>query len=126
MLKPVTKDAIKDPEMFWWVQKLVDDFVEELWPELEEEIIYILRFKYDEPPEYDPGRKRYCYEKCRCCYYMIEVPRRLRAWFIYTRHPVDKTIWGQMKTFSWWFLTLLSVIPVFGVSLTFFLLDFIC
>lgn len=63
ILKPVAKEAIKEEDMFDWVKKIVDDFIEELWPEIEEEVIYVLRFKYDQPPEYVPNRALYCYER---------------------------------------------------------------
>ena len=49
-LKPVTVKALKEDDMWPCVKRIIDEFVEELWPELEEEVIYLMRFKFDEPP----------------------------------------------------------------------------
>ena len=53
-VQPLLKEAVKEPEMFDWVKRLIDDFMDEIWPEIEEEVIYVLRFSYDEPKEFIP------------------------------------------------------------------------
>ena len=41
--KVKVKTALKDPDMFDSLKDMIDDIVDELWPELEEEILYMLR-----------------------------------------------------------------------------------
>lgn len=41
-------------------------------------------------------------------------------------YPYNRSIWKQIKTFSWWFFTLITLIPVFGVQQFYFLFVFAC
>jgi hypothetical protein len=78
LIKPVAKDAVKEDAMFKWVKKIVDDFFDEIWPEIEDEVIYMLRFKYDQPPEFEAPKTwnmKFVHPKCKCCWYVLEVPR---------------------------------------------------
>ena len=84
-LKPVTKDALKQDGMWSCVKKLVDEFVDKLWPELEEEIVYLLRFKYDQPPEFVVEKKKRC-----CCVWLW---MKFRSFYLYAKYPVDSSIW---------------------------------
>ena len=42
-LKPKVKKALKDPDMFECVKRTVDELVDELWPDIEEEVRYQLK-----------------------------------------------------------------------------------
>lgn len=42
-MKPVIKKALKQEDMWMCVQNLIDDIVDELYPEIEEEILFQLR-----------------------------------------------------------------------------------
>lgn len=67
---------------------------------------------------------------------IVEIPRAdddsiclrvcccIRRWFLYSINPVDKNIWQQMKTFSFWFWTLIPLFPFFGVNSYFFVFAF--
>ena len=115
MTQPLIKEAIKEPEMFNWVQRLIDDFMDEIWPEIEDEVIYVLRFSYDEPKEFIPPE-----QSRNCC---LRTLRCMRAWYVYTKYPVDLNIWIQLRTFSWWFLLLVTAFPFFAVQFLMFFLD---
>jgi len=45
-VQPKLKEGIKDKDMPVCVKDLVDDIVEEIWPEIEELIMFELRIKY--------------------------------------------------------------------------------
>lgn len=84
----------------------VDGVVDSSWEVLTDEIKYNLQLKLAEP--YVEIQK----EEHFCLFLPIIW---LRNQFRYAMYPVDKSIWKQLKTFSWWFFTLVSSIPYFGV-----------
>ncbi len=48
------------------------------------------------------------------------------AWIRYTTCPYDRGFWRQIRDPAWWFLTLVSAIPKFGISQIYYLLWFLC
>ncbi len=46
---PIIKEELKDPYMCECVEHIVDDLVDELWPEIQEEILYQLKLRIADP-----------------------------------------------------------------------------
>lgn len=38
----MAKESLTEEDMFGWVKKIVEDFIEEVWPEIEDEVVYVL------------------------------------------------------------------------------------
>lgn len=112
-LAEVAKKSTDDPDMCGSVKRLKDDLIDEFYPDLKDEIMFMLKMQVSQPylDLEDPPR--------RCC--LIQFLYSFRAWVLYTLDPVDRSIWYNMKTFSWWFLQLFQAFPFYGVQ-TFFLL----
>jgi len=47
--QPKIKKSLKDPDMWPCVKDLLDDLVDELWPEIEQEVLLKLRMKTSKP-----------------------------------------------------------------------------
>eukprot|EP01017_Pseudomicrothorax_dubius_P032822 TRINITY_DN4336_c0_g3_i1.p1 TRINITY_DN4336_c0_g3~~TRINITY_DN4336_c0_g3_i1.p1 ORF type:complete len:351 (-),score=43.27 TRINITY_DN4336_c0_g3_i1:61-1113(-) len=99
------------------VVTMVDDLVDELWPDIEEEALFRLRVAFDKPYVEIPPSRRSC-----CLFYPF---LWFRNWILYTTHPVDKNLYQIMSTISWWLLLILSGTPIYGVQSFFYLLFFI-
>lgn len=106
------KRKVKDPDMPGFVMDGIDSTVDELWPDVKLEVIdRVLSFTREVVP-IDHG------EPPSCCPNPIAP---LRAFILYTLYPYDRSIWRQLKDPFFWILTLISLIPVFGVSQIFYL-----
>ena len=72
--------AKKDPYMFEFVKHLIDDIIDEVWPDFEEEIIYQIDIKLLVPyvPE-KPAERKICWlcYPCDC----------FRGWYLYAILP---------------------------------------
>jgi hypothetical protein len=113
------KKALKDPDMCPCVQRRVDDLVDEFWPDVQNEILYQVRLKTNQPVLEDKGDP--AVDACCCMVPYI----RFKAWFLYTYDPVDASIWKSFKTFSWWLLLLIEIFPYYGVQAVFKLIYFL-
>jgi hypothetical protein len=64
------------------VKDFVDDAVDEIWPSVEDEVLFKLRLKIDEPYSYPDSNIR---PEIRCCcaypWYW------LKAWYLHTVEP---------------------------------------
>lgn len=102
-----------DPDMPGCVQRLKNDLIEEFYPDLKDEIMFMLKMEVHQPylDLEDPPRL--------CC--LFQGLRAFRAWVLYTLDPVDMSIWKRMKTVSFWLLQVVQNFPLYGVQ-TFFLL----
>eukprot|EP01017_Pseudomicrothorax_dubius_P008976 TRINITY_DN12990_c0_g1_i1.p1 TRINITY_DN12990_c0_g1~~TRINITY_DN12990_c0_g1_i1.p1 ORF type:complete len:524 (-),score=100.14 TRINITY_DN12990_c0_g1_i1:34-1605(-) len=114
---PVIKDALKDPGMYGFVEEIIDDLVDEIWPDIEEEVLYRLRLATDQPIVEVPTKEYSCL--ILCPWYCF------RNWVMYYSYPIDLNIYQQTRTFSWWIILLLSLIPVYGGQTYFFCLLFL-
>eukprot|EP01016_Furgasonia_blochmanni_P003996 TRINITY_DN11557_c0_g2_i1.p1 TRINITY_DN11557_c0_g2~~TRINITY_DN11557_c0_g2_i1.p1 ORF type:complete len:636 (+),score=95.96 TRINITY_DN11557_c0_g2_i1:66-1973(+) len=114
---PKIKESLTDPDMPESLRTWVDDMVDELWPEIENEIILSMREEamktYVELP---PNRDVFC---------LFYPWVWLRNWYLYTVDPYDFTIWRQMKWFSWWLILAVSLVPYYGVQTICFFIYFI-
>ena len=77
---PKIKEAAKDPYMWGWVQDIVDDLIDEIWPEVQQEIIFQLRMKTQRPFVEAPPENKPC-----CCLFYPWF--WLRNWYLYTIWP---------------------------------------
>ena len=107
------KKATDDPDMPNWIKGFKDDLIDEFYPDLKDEIMFMLKIEVSQPylDMEEPTKL--------CC--LLQGARAFRAWVLYSLDPVDLTIWKRMKTFSFWFLQLVQNFPFYGVQ-TFFLL----
>ena len=110
------KKKLKDPAMCDCVKKTVDDIVDAIWPEIETEIMMKLNYALYPIEEYPLEEVENGWLLCLCV--------KIRAWYRYTSDPVDKTIWNQIRWFSWWVLTITKMIPFYFVQPGFFILHF--
>ena len=105
------KVSTDDPDMPKFVKKLKDDLIDEFYPDLKEEIMFMLKMEVSQPYlELEEPKKL-------CC--LFQGLRAFRAWILYTLDPVDMSIWKRMKTFSYWILQIVQNFPLYGVQ-TFF------
>ena len=115
-MRIVTKRKLKDPDMCEVVKDMIDISVDHLWPEIEEEINYQLTLKISEAYVEIP------YKQVFCLFYPIQF---LQNNYLYTNYPYDRTVWRQMKTFSYWFWKIAMAVPFYGISSFTFVLDFL-
>ena len=116
-LAEIIKKETDDPDMCGCVKRLKDDLIDEFYPDLREEIMFILRTKISQPYiEFKEPEKL-------CC--LVAAMRGSRAWILYTLDPVDMTIWKRIKTFSFWILQIIQLFPLYGVQTFFLLLYFL-
>jgi len=113
-LPPLAKDMLEDPEMPRCVSRGKDRVVDAVWPDIRSEIMWEIAILIDgraqdsEEQDKRPGR---------CC---------LLAFVRYHLLPYDKTIWGKLKDPWWVIMSLITLVPVLGVSpICFFILFFI-
>lgn len=85
---PKVKSGLKDPDMPKCIQKAIDDLVDELWPDVQEEILFHLHCAIDKPvysvAERDPP-------PC----YMVPL-YKVRSWYLYTKDPCKSLIELEM------------------------------
>ena len=99
------------------IQNKIDSLVDEYWPDVQDEILYQIRLKNNQPALVDKGPPP---TPC-CC-----IPcRSFKAWFLYTYDPVDRSIWYSLRTFSWWLLIVIESFPYYGVQSVFKLVYFL-
>lgn len=110
---PAIKNALEDEEMPRCVSRGKDQMVDSVWPHVREEVLWELAVYLDGEPanqkedEEDRG--------VDCC----------RAFFRYHLYPFDKTIWRILRDPVWWVFTLISLVPVHGISPVIFLFRFL-
>ena len=111
----IIKDEVVDKDMCGCVKWITKDSIDNLWPDVQEEIIFQLRLRLNEPNLVynEPAPKRAWYS-C-CCEYV-------RAWFRYTYMPADRSIWYRLKTFGFWLFTVIQIMPFYAVQPLFRLL----
>ena len=79
---PIIKEELKDPYMCQCVELMVDDIVDELWPEIQEEILYQLKLRIADPyVENQIPEINNIFLKAWVC---------LKSWILYTLYPCNK------------------------------------
>lgn len=107
----IIKQELKDPDMCICVQNLIDDLVDEFWPDVEDEVLFQLRLKLNQPALLTPPKPEYSMY-CWCCL-------KFRGWFRYNYDPVDRSIWRQFKNVWYWVFFLIEAIPYFAIQAVF-------
>lgn len=108
----MVKKATDDPDMFGCVKRLKDDLIDEFYPDVRHEVMYMLKSNIEQPYlDIQPPERS-------CCLWAGLTA--MRAWVLYTSDPIDMSIWKQLKTFSFWILQLIQAFPLYGVQ-TFYL-----
>ena len=78
------KDSLKDPEMPKCISKGIDDLVEEIWPDVQEEILFHLRCAIDKPVyEVEERKKGWC---------LLSPFILFRNWYLYTKNPCNSPL----------------------------------
>jgi len=101
-LPQIMKDAVEDPEMPNAVKRGKDRAIDIVWPDFREEIMWEIAVLLDgdSKPDVDDGSKA-------CC--LLRIMR-------YALYPYDKTFWGKIKNPVFIIFTLISLIPIQGLS----------
>lgn|SRR3990167_8655917 len=108
----MVKKATDDPDMFGCVKRLKDDLIDEFYPDVRHEVMYMLKSNIEQPYlDIQPPERS-------CC--LWAGLKAIRAWVLYTSDPIDMSIWKQLKTFSFWILQFIQGFPLYGVQ-TFYL-----
>ncbi|CAD8209339.1 unnamed protein product [Paramecium pentaurelia] len=115
--RPTVKEGLKDPDMCQCVKNLVDDTVDATWPEIVDEVKYQLMLQIGDPYTEIEEKK----QTLAFLYPFVWI----RNWYLYSNYPFDRSVWRQYKTISYWFWYIVSLIPFYGVSQYFYVLDFI-
>lgn len=112
---PLIKDTVMDDDMPGIVQTALSGAIVAIWPDIKEEVWAIyqdISLKYQPIPEGSP-----------LPFYRLD--KHLRAIYLYTLYPYDKSIWQQIKSPLWWFFTLTMMIPLYAVQPIVFLIEFL-
>lgn len=105
---PYVKEAIIDPFMFEWLKLAIADLVDDIWPDVEEEILFNLRMSISKPFfDKPPVPKVFCL--CVPFYHF-------RRWWLYTIDPYDLSTFQRIRTFSWWMIFIIQIFPLYGVQ----------
>ena len=81
--------------------------VNEFWPEVEEEVLIQLEVRMNVPYSEKVNQLP---DNLGCCYPFYW----FKYWYLYTIYPFDRTIWRQIKTFSYWLIALVHFFPFYG------------
>lgn len=65
-----------------FIKDVIDDVVDEFWPDIEEEIIYFICLKVNKPYTIVPSEKDWCLP----CF-LVWPWKAVRAWYLYTTMP---------------------------------------
>ena len=77
---PILIKKNKDPHMFEFIKNLVDDIVDDTWPDIEEEILYQIDLKLLVPYISEILGEKSVHWLCYPC-------NRFKAWYIYSNYP---------------------------------------
>lgn len=145
LLNLKVKDAATaDRWMPRFVRRFVRKLVDAAWPsvthEINEFIFHALdanssNMDHGEPPHVLPlvpcgprmdAKDGLFAGRCACCDCCEQRNPffGFRAWFLYATQPYDRGIWRKLRDLSWWFLTLVSIIPKWGVVQMFYTATF--
>jgi len=81
-IRRFTRKSLASKEMFSCVKDTLDDLFDDLWPELENEIMYGMRLQFDIIEEYKKPEKT---KKC-CFFYCLS---RIRAAYLYALYSCN-------------------------------------
>ncbi|EAR89534.2 transmembrane protein, putative (macronuclear) [Tetrahymena thermophila SB210] len=108
--KPKVKRLVTDPYMFKSIKQVIHDMVDEIWPSIEESIKDALKPEgYERMPINIVEEK----PKINCLLYPWYL---LKSWYLYTTTAYNRTIWQKIRRFSWWFILLINLFPLYGAS----------
>ncbi|KAL4470316.1 hypothetical protein ABPG74_011927 [Tetrahymena malaccensis] len=108
--KPKVKRLVTDPYMFKSIKQVIHDMIDDIWPSIEESIKDALK-----PEGYQRMPINIVEEKPKvfCLFYPWYL---LKSWYLYTTTAYNRTIWQKIRRFSWWFILLINLFPLYGVS----------
>mmetsp|Transcript_73292 Transcript_73292/g.184656 ORF Transcript_73292/g.184656 Transcript_73292/m.184656 type:complete len:471 (-) Transcript_73292:80-1492(-) len=110
--------ATADPDMCQCIRVRIEDLVDVLWNDL---TIFVEKLEADQRAV-TLGKAAGDVEELG----QLGIPtctlglRWWRARILYTWLPYDRSIFGQLKWPSWWILTIISLIPLYGIRVAFF------
>jgi hypothetical protein len=78
--RKISRESIVDPQMFSCIKETIDDLFDDMWPEIENELMYALRLNFDrmEPFHAPIQPKRGCL--CNCLH-------KIKASYLYAQYP---------------------------------------
>jgi len=115
LLKLVQRSAI-DPLMPRFIQQLVKDVIAGVWPDVKEEVLHAFHkaiLKYEPIPEGTSPRP------------CPNIFRAAIASFLYHTYPYNRSIWWQVRQWSWWMWMVVAIFPLYGVQAAYFVCVFL-
>lgn len=109
------KDSAKDESMPNFVKSAIDLAIDEVMEEVAVEMKAGVNAMVREDVGIDQGVERKCFSPWFLCWF-----RNLILYYVVA--PFDMSPWQQMRSFTWWFFKLISLVPVRGVTESFFAL----
>jgi len=112
-LPGLAKDMLEDPDMPRGVSRVKNRLVDSVWPDIREEIMWEVAVLIDgQVPSNDKLERNHG-------------PDCVRAFFRYHLFPYNKGFWGKLRDPCFVLLTLVSLVPIFGVSPGYFFFIFL-
>lgn len=112
-VEAVAKEKLKDDDMPKVVKRAVDGAVENIMPDIREEVMETVQTSFRKLKAADEG------EPFGCCPNPF---RKFRAVVLYELFPYDRTIWQQLRSPLYWLLMIPPAFPRYGVSQMWFIL----
>ena len=82
-----------DDDMPGIIKDVIEDLVDEVWPDLEEELVYFISLKMNEPVIPPPSVNDWC-SPC----FIFWPWKALRAWYLYSTMPCIYFCSNQLST----------------------------
>lgn len=113
-LKHIIKDSLtEDPDMWWWVKKIVSSSLEQIWIDVE--------YEFERQLESAVLRQDIrAKENARPASPIMHIWLQIRAQVLYVYLPHDKSVFGQMKDPKFWVIFVATLVPTHGVRVIVF------
>jgi hypothetical protein len=108
------EDQLIDEEMPQFLINLLRYSLQSAWPDIRLEIFHLYQsivLKYEEINGGTAPTWASPYKKCR-------------SFILYTMCPYDKSYWQKTRSFSYWLITIISLVPVYGVQVIMYFIFF--
>lgn len=103
----ILKKKTIDEDMCICVKKLTSETIDNIWPDIEDEIMFQFRLQLNKPIVANPPPPPPSWFCCCCIHF--------RACFRYNYMPIDMSIWKRIKTFGYWIIMAFQIFPFYSV-----------
>ena len=121
----MVKKLVKDPDMPNFVKKFIDALIDEILPDVKQEIMTTIfealrRTVFED--EIKAGEAAIPEFGKLVCFYPF---MRARGWFLYHLMPFNKGIWTKLRDPWFLILTIIPLFPLWGVTHIWYMLMFL-